>query len=630
MGSYRWFRCRTWVVALVLAGVAVPALGQTDEADELAEYIKANYTKYEHYIPMRDGARLFTSVYVPKDASREYAIMFLRTPYSVSPYGVDQYRSTLGPSEHFAREGFIFAYQDVRGRYLSDGEFQQMSPHNPTKSSGDVDESTDTYDSIEWMVKNLPNNNGKVGMWGISYPGFYVAAGMIDAHRALKAASPQAPVADFYRGDDWYHNGAFMLAHCFRFFSRFGEREEQEPPPPRLSFDYKTQSAYEFFMDAGPLWRINELYLKGENPYWNEVIEHTTFDDFWRNRDIIPHLRRTPPAVMTVGGWFDAEDPLGPLNVYHAVEAKSRRTSNHLVMGPWFHGGWARSDGEGLGDVRFNAKTSEYYREHIEFPFFKYYLYDEGDGDFPDTWAFETGTNQWRTFDQWPPKAATATRLYFRKDGGLSFEAPDDLAGQDTYVSDPNRPVGFIGYTALGVPRPYMVGDQRFASRRPDVLVYETEVLEEDVAIAGPVTAKLHVTTTGTDCDFIVKLIDVYPHDFPDLEPNPADVRMGGYQQLVRGEPIRAKFRNSLEEPEPMNPGELTYIEYSMPDVSHVFRRGHKIMVHVQSTWFPLVDRNPQTFVDIPRAKPSDFQKAVQTVVRSRDARSGIEVLVLE
>ncbi|MEK7794540.1 MAG: CocE/NonD family hydrolase, partial [Candidatus Hydrogenedentota bacterium] len=413
-----------YFIALFLGFFALSAQAQQPApADDLADYIKGHYTKYEYSISVRDGAKLFTSVYAPKDQSRKHAIMFVRTPYSVAPYGVDKFRTTLGPSEPFAREGFIFAYQDVRGRYMSDGTFQQTNPHVPNKGKLDVDESTDTYDTIDWLVKDLPNNNGKVGMWGISYPGFYVAAGMIDAHPALQVASPQAPVADFYRGDDLYHNGAFFLAASFGFFSAFREREEQEPPQPSLKFDYKTQDAYDFFLDMGSLSRANDLYFHGEHPYWNELIEHTTYDSFWRQRDIAQHLHGTPPAVLTVGGWFDAEDPMGPLNVYHSVEQKDRRTSNHLVMGPWFHGGWARGDGEGLGDVRFNSKTSVYYRENIEFPFFNYHLYGEGDGKFPDTWVFETGTNQWRTYDTWPPKTAKPKRLYFHADGKLSFDA---------------------------------------------------------------------------------------------------------------------------------------------------------------------------------------------------------------
>ncbi|MBT3342601.1 MAG: CocE/NonD family hydrolase [Gemmatimonadetes bacterium] len=627
-----------------------------EEADELAEYIRANYTKYEHQIPMRDGVRLFTAVYVPKADTTDYGMMLIRTPYSVSPYGVDNYPRRLGPSEIFAREGFIFVEQDVRGRYLSEGAFIEMTPHQADKSSSAVvDESSDTYDTIDWLVKHVPDNNGKVGMYGVSYPGFYVAAGMIDAHPALVAASPQAPIADLFQGDDSYHNGAFMLAANFGFFTFFEKHEEPQRPRDRVDFDFKTTDGYQFYLDMGPLVRADELYFHGGNPYFTESLDHATYDDHWQARSIDHFIDDVPPAVMTVGGWFDAEDLAGPFKVFRAVERNGNK-ANHLVMGPWSHGGWHWGDGNELGDVRFHVKTSEYFRDEVEFPFFNHHLHGEGDSELPKALVFQTGTNQWRRYDQWPPKSVRQRALYFGAAGSLSYEplgatseaSPERTssitgmaqAGQasgslpldpgiDTWVSDPARPVPFTEQITTWVPRSYMVADQRFASKRTDVMVYQTEPLEEDLAIAGPITPKLWVTTTGTDADFVVKLIDVYPNDYPDIEPNPARVRMGGYQQLVRGEPIRAKFRNDLTTPEPMVPGELTLLEFEMPDVCHVFRRGHRVMVQVQSSWFPLVDRNPQTFVDIPRAAAADFVAATHTIHRTAQAPSAILLPVL-
>lgn len=622
------------VVFLVLATTMLVAAQENDKdekAEKLATYIKASYTKYEHEIPMRDGKRLFTALYVPKDDSRPYPIMLFRTPYNVRPYGVDQYRRTLGPSENFAREGFIFAYQDVRGRFMSEGEFIEMTPHRPDKKgSADIDESSDTYDTIEWLVKNVPNNNKKVGMWGISYPGFYTAAGMIDAHPALAAASPQAPVSDLFRGDDCYHNGAFFLAANFGFFTFFEKHEEPTRPKPRVPFDYETKDGYEFFLEMGSLSQADAKFFHHENPYWTDLIVHTVYDDFWKERNITVHIDNVPPAVMTVGGWYDAEDLVGPLNIFHAIEENDPATSNHLVMGPWSHGGWAWGDGDRLGHVRFNSKTSEFYREKIEFPFFDHHLNGNGEADLPKAWVFETGTNRWRRFASWPPRGTEIRKLYFRAGGGLSFNPPTEESAADEYVSDPARPVPFVDDIVHGMPQAYMVNDQRFASKRTDVLVYQTEPLTEDVTVLGPISPELWMSTSGTDSDFVVKLIDVYPHDYPDNDPNPAGVRMGGYQQLVRGEPFRAKFRNSLEKPDPMVPGQLTRIAFTMPDIAHVFRRGHRIMVQVQSSWFPLVDRNPQTFVDIPSASAGDFRKATQRVARSKDRSSSIGLPVMD
>ena len=620
----RWPVCTALLVAcLLLPGRAV-AQG--------LEKVKADYTKYEYRIPMRDGKRLFTAVYVPKDDSRTYPILLTRTPYSVRPYGEDQYKDSLGPSPLFTKAGYIFAYQDVRGRWMSEGEYVNMRPHNPDKKANDIDESTDTYDTIEWLVKHVANNNGKVGMWGISYPGFYTAAGMIDAHPALKAVSPQAPVTDWFVGDDWHHNGALFLPHMFNFMARF-DRPRPEPTKKfTATFDHDTPDGYDFFLKLGPLTEAGKKYFKGEAAFFDEVVHHSTYDDWWQARNLRQHLKDVKPDVLTVGGWYDAENLFGALEVYKKVKQQSPKTNNMLVMGPWVHGGWSRGDGDKLGDVAFNAKTGEYFREHIELPFFERRLKDKGSTVVhPEAWVFETGTNVWRKHDSWPPKNAKSKSLYFQLDGKLTDRLPlqtdvGELA--DEYVSDPAKPVPFIDKIGIGMLQEYMTADQRFAARRPDVLVYETDVLENDMTIAGPIRADLFVSTTGTDSDWVVKVIDVYPSDYPDPNPNPTGVKMGNYQQLVRGDVMRGKFRNSFEKPEAFTPGKPTPVKFALQDVYHTFRSGHRIMIQVQSTWFPLVDRNPQTFTDIYSAKDSDYHKATQRVYRTRELPSHVTVLV--
>ena len=608
------------------------ARAERKHAKELADFVKANYTKYEYNIAMRDGKRLFTSVYVPKDFSEKWPIMLTRTPYSVAPYGVDNYKSNLGPSEKFTRERFIFVYQDVRGRYLSEGTFVDVRPHIANKrGTQDVDEASDTYDTIDWLVKNVPNNNGRAGISGISYPGFYAAAGCVDAHPALKACSPQAPVTDWFVGDDFHHNGTLYLPHAFNFFNAFG-RPRPDPVRPDDVVRQLTPNrvdAYRFFLEAGPLANINEKYFKNDVPFWNDMMKHPNYDEFWQSRDIRRHFKNMKPAVMTVGGWFDAEDLFGALNVYKAIEKQNPGANNMLVMGPWFHGGWSRGDGDHLGAVNFDSKTSEYFRENIEFPFFNYYLKDKGDGKLPEAYVFETGTNVWRKQDAWPPKDAVSKTLYFQPGGKLAFDRAPAEGGFDEYISDPNKPVPYIAGFKPGMTREHMVEDQRFASSRPDVLTYQTEPLESEVTLAGPLTASLFVSTTGTDSDWVVKLVDVYPDDYPNPEPNPTDVTMGGYQQLVRGEAFRGRFRKSFEKPEPFAPGKMDKVEYVLPDVYHTFRRGHRIMVQVQSSWFPLADRNPQAFVDIANAKTADFVKATQRVYRMQGGASAVRVEVL-
>ena len=595
------------------------------------EYIRAHYTKYEYEIPMRDGKKLFTAVYTPKDASQSYPMLMMRTPYSVAPYGVDNYPARLGPSDLFLKAGYIFVSQDVRGRNMSEGEFSNMTPHKATKRPQDTDESSDTYDTIDWLVKNVPNNNGKVGQWGISYPGFYTAAGMIDAHPALKAASPQAPITDWFVGDDFHHNGVLYLPHAFRFFNGFGRpRPEPTRPSPQQALRATPipEDGYRYYLEMGPLANANEKYFKNDVGFWNDMMKHPDYDEFWQSRNLRPHLKNIKPAVMTVGGWFDAEDLYGALKVYKDVEKTSPGAQNMLVMGPWFHGGWSRGDGDHLGFVNFNSKTSPFYQEFIELPFFEYWLKGKGDGKLPEAYVFETGTNVWRREEAWPPKGVQTKTLYFGKNGKLAFDAPPSEGGFEEYISDPNKPVPYINSQAAGMTREHMVEDQRFASTRTDVLTFQTDVLKSDVTIAGPLVSKLFVSTTGTDSDFVVKLIDVYADDFPDPDPNPVGVHMAGFQQLLRGEAFRGKYRNSFAKPEPFTPGKMEKIEYEMPDVYHTFRKGHRMMVQVQSSWFPLVDRNPQKFLNIYDAKAADFMKATERVFFGGTSASGVQVMV--
>ena len=621
-----------WVcLHLCVAGGGGDARAQQQTFD-----VKANYTKSEHRIAMRDGTRLFTIVYAPRDTSGKYPIMLNRTPYSVSPYGENQYRGSLGPSQLFAEDGFIFVYQDVRGRYMSEGQFVDMRPIN-TKKGGpnDTDESTDTYDTIDWLVKNIPNNNGRVGTWGISYPGFYVSEGLVGSHPNLVAASPQAPIADWFLGDDFHHNGAFFLPHAFNFYASFGRPRPQPTTesPPR--FEHGTPDGYKFFRELGSIANADRRYFKGDVAFWNEVMQHPNYDEWWQARSTLQYLKNIgpSPAVMTVGGWFDAENLFGALNTYKTIERSNARARNVLVMGPWFHGGWARSAGDLLGDIRFGSNTSEFYRSEIELPFFNCALKNICRENQPEAWVFETGSNRWRKYDSWPPRSARERALYLQPDGGLSFSAPaaNASAGEfDEYVSDPDQPVPYINGINIGMTREYMVDDQRFASRRPDVLTYQTAPLMEDITVAGPVPVSIFVSTSGTDSDYIVKVIDVYPDNAPDNEPNPANVRMGGYQMLVRGEPFRARFRNSFTRPEAMQPNRVTRIDFTMPDINHTFLKGHSIMVQIQSSWFPLVDRNPQKFVNIYEATESDFQRATQRVYRSPKWNSAVKLFVIK
>ncbi|MBI3468214.1 MAG: CocE/NonD family hydrolase [Planctomycetes bacterium] len=611
------------LVAVVVICLAGRGISHAQDASNRESYIRLHYTKQEHHVPMRDGVKLFTSVYLPQDTTQTYPILLKRTPYSVAPYGADKYAASLGPSELFPKAGYIFVNQDVRGRFLSEGEFVQVTPHRPKKQTpADVDESSDTYDTIEWLLKNIPGHNGRVGLYGISYPGFYAEAGMIDAHPALKAVSPQAPVADWYF-DDFLHNGAFFLAHAYRWLSGNGTARPKPTAEPRPTVAYPTPDGYKLFLETGTMENVNRVYLKDTLPFWNEMMAHPNRDAFWQKRSIIPHLKNVAPAVMVVAGWYDAEDLYGSFKSYQAIEAHNPSVNNVLVVGPWHHGGWASTDGERLGAISFGSKTGSFYRAEIELPFFERHLKDQKSPGLAEATVFETGANVWRTFDAWPPRCLEARQLFLREGGRLDSAAPTASEAFDEYVSDPAKPVPFSEKITPQMTIEYMVDDQRFAARRPDVLVYQTDVLAEDMLVAGPLDVDLWASTTGTDADFVVKLIDVFP-DSPDPAAQP------GYEMMVRSEVFRGRFRNSFEQPQPFVPGEPARIRLELLDVLHRFRQGHQLMIQIQSTWFPLVDRNPQKFVpNIYFAKPEDFQKATHRVYRSAEYPTSLRFGVL-
>ena len=595
--------------------------------------IRDQFEKQEFQIPMRDGAKLFTAVYVPRDAGpdNKYPILMLRTCYSVRPYGEDQYRRSLGPSRELRDDGYIFVYQDVRGTYMSEGRFINMTPHQAAKKNAKVvDESTDTHDTIAWLIKNVSHHNGRVGMWGISYPGFYAAAGMIDHHPALKAVSPQAPIADWWY-DDFHHHGAFFLPHAFNFLVRFGQ---PRPTPTAMSapgFEHGTPDGYQFFMNLGAAGNANQRYMRDRVEFWNHLVAHPNYDEFWTSRNLLPHLKNVAPAVLVVGGWYDAEDLYGPLQIYRQIEQQNPGIQNSLVMGPWPHGGWARSDGDHLGNVAFDAKTAPFYRKWIEAKFFHAHLKGNGQPGLPEAYVFETGKNRWRQFDHWPPKDAERTELFLHAEERLQWEPPEESEDAfDEVISDPRRPVPFTDDVALGMTRAYMTDDQRFAARRPDVLVYQTDVLEEDITICGPLSARLQVSTSQTDADWIVKLIDVFPDDAPDHQFVEPGQHMGGYQMMVRSEVLRGRFRDDPSSPKPFQPNRPTAVNVPLQDLLHTFQAGHRIMIQVQSTWFPLVDRNPQKYVDnIFLAEEQDFAKATHRVYRASPHVSSIELQIL-
>ena len=594
-------------------------------------YMREHYEMFEYQLVMRDGIRLFTVVYMPKDKAKTHAILLNRTCYNASRYA--EYKTYGHPSKYLVQDGYILAFQDVRGRYMSEGAFNNMTPNfpgNDPKNKKNIDESSDTWDSIDWMVKNLKGNNGRVGMFGISYPGFYTAAALPDAHPALKASSPQAPISDFFF-DDFHHMGAYLESYSAAF-PVFGYQKKEQTKENWFDeqiarfYDNPTKDAYDFYLKLGPLKNLTEKY-HSDNFFWNQIIDHPNYDTFWQKRNLLPHLNNIRPAVMTVGGWFDAEDLYGPLNIYKTIEKTTPAAKNTIVMGPWGHGDWAKETGKSTHNhIYFGDSIATFYQREIERNFFALYLKDEGKPELPEAYMFDTGKKQWKKFAQWPPLDISPIQLYFGDSGRLSVNKPLNEKSVFEYISDPAKPVPYTSQTEglTFTPRRFMSDDQRAASKRPDVLTFETDTLTDDITVAGEILAKLKVAITGTDADFIVKLIDVYPPDYPDYEGNPTNIVMGGYQQLVRSEVFRGRFRNSFEFPTPFAPNEVTDVNVPLQDVLHTFQKGHKIMIQVHSTWFPYIDRNPQKFVDnIYKADKKDFIKSTIKVYGSSSIEAG-------
>ncbi|MBL8271919.1 CocE/NonD family hydrolase [Steroidobacter sp.] len=605
----------------VLALLLLVGTAQAEEFD-----VKAHYQKHEYQIAMRDGVKLFTIVYTPRDTSQRYPFLFKRTPYSVAPYGADRYHAAkdMAPADAFLRDGYILVLQDVRGRYKSEGQWENYRLQRQGKQG--IDESTDIYDTIEWLLRKVPGHNGRVGQWGISHDGWMTVMGVIQPHPALKAASPQATTADAFFGDDFHHNGAFIQeildwVHYMGASSKArGEHAETKTPDPA----YGTPWNYEFFLNAGPIDGINAKYFGGVlEKQWDETIQHPDYDEYWQQRNALDPLVNIKVPVLNVLGWFDTFDPYGSMATYKAIEQKNQRNKNTVVAGPWRHGGWRAEDGSSLGPVKFGSATSEYYQNEVVFPFFQRYLKDRGDWAEPEAVMFETGNNAWHRFEQWPPKAAVAQNLYLQQGGGLSLTKPaqTDAAACDEYVSDPAKPVPYTSEISNTVSNTWRIEDQRPMSIRPDVLAYRSEPLAQDVTIAGPIGVELFASTTGTDSDWVVKLIDIHPNDAQELP---------GYQLPVGMEIMRGRYRNSFSKPEPMKPGEVTPIRFDILDKFHTFKKGHRIGVQVQSSFFPYIDRNPQQFVNIYRAKPEDYVKATQRVCRSASFASHLVLPVLK
>lgn len=579
-----FFRCLVAVSTLLFLGSSVTAQDN--------DYVKTHYIKKDVRIPMRDGVKLYTVIYIPKDSAENYPILMERTPYSAGPYGEDKYARRIGPNTTLMKEKYIFVYQDVRGRYMSEGNFREMTPNDPTHKM--PDESSDAFDTIEWLLANLTHHNGKVGLYGISYPGFYATASLPDAHPAIKAVSPQAPVTDEFMGDDANHKGAFFLMDNFGFMSYF------DAPRTGPVEDYSSsiiteryKDAYAFFLQLGPLKNtLKPEYYGKTNGIFKEYLAHDTYDEYWKARNIRTHLKNIKPATLIVGGLFDPEDLFGALETYKAIEQQNPVNKNTIVMGPWTHGAWARGNWEKYAGQNFGMNTSKYFQDSLETPFFNYYLKDKGNFTMPEAIMFETGSNQWRKYDVWPAKNAQPTTFYLQPDHKLSQKKKGK--GFSEYISDPANPVPYTAATMSGRNNEYMAEDQRFASKRNDVLWFQTETLKAPLTVAGKVTADLQVSITGSDADFIVKLIDVLPD---------------GTQRLVRAEVMRGKFRNSFEQPEAFVPGKISRVRFELPDASHQFLPGHRLMVQVQSSWFPLVDRNPQKFMRIAEAEEKDYQK---------------------
>jgi putative CocE/NonD family hydrolase len=611
-------------------------------------YVVDNYTKQEVTIAMRDGTKLHTTIYSPKDTSKKYPILMQRTPYSSAPYGDEKMKTKIGPNIHLMKEGNIVVYQDVRGRWMSEGVYDNMRAYIPNKTAKEADEVSDTYDTIDWLVNNVKNNNGNVGTWGISYPGHYATVSAIEAHPALKAASPQACIGDFFF-DDFHHNGAFLLSY-FRAISLFGTYKDTPTDSAWYSFPkMESKDQYQFFLDKGPLKNLNEYFQyekldakTAENKdriddyFWKEIVEHPNYDSVWKSKGIIQHLDKVPSSVATmiVGGWFDAEDLYGPLETYKAIEKNGKDNYNTLVFGPWDHGKWARAGVENyVGNYYFGDSISLKFQLEIETKFFNHFLKGKGDKNsgLPEAYVFDSGKKEWKSYDAWPPENVVKENWFLSEDNHLSILPPvhSKYIKPINFISDLKHPVPYSeDIKTVFTPRKYMTDDQRFAARRPDVLVFETDILSEDYTLAGDILAKLKVATTGSSADWIVKVIDVHPDNVEETNDKLQDhLKMSNYHLMVRSEVLRGRFRNSFEHPEPFIPNKKTAVNIKLQDVFHTFKKGHKMQIQVQSTWFPLIDLNPQTYVDnIYKADEKDFKNQTHTVFTD----SSIEFSVLK
>jgi putative CocE/NonD family hydrolase len=629
-------RRSTCTFATISSLIAAFFLGNVSsgQSDERAEFIRANYTKDELRIRMRDGVELFTAIYTPNDLdpAKKYPVMLFRTPYSVGPYGLNTYPGRLGPCADFERNKYIFVMQDVRGRYMSQGEFVNMRPHIRNKNRNDqIDESSDTYDTIDWVIKNVPRHNGRVGQWGISYPGFYTSAGAIDSHPALVAVSPQAPIADWFF-DDFHRNGAFVLPMAFNFFASFGKARPQPTTESPPSVEIPTRDGYQFFLDLGPLKQVDQKYFKNDIGFWNDLEAHPNYDSFWQARNILPHLKGIQASVLTVGGWYDTEDLYGPLATYATIEKQNPGIRNSLVMGPWYHGQWAGDEGKRLGQAEFGFATSTWYQQQVLLPFFESHLRGTGAPLPPEATVFDTGSDRWRQFDSWPPANVRSTPYFLAANSKLTTAKEAIGEGSDSFPSDPRKPVPYTTEITSDWARNYVTEDQRFASWRPDVLVYRSDVISEPVTVAGSIPVELWVTSTQTDADWIVKIIDEFPGTpvAGRRRGETADNSLSGRQELVRAGVLRGRFRESFENPVAMTPQQPTRIRLELNDVFHTFQRGHRIMIHVQSTWFPFIDRNPQKFVpNIFEADEGDFQAAIHSVLRNPSQPSMLRLPIL-
>jgi hypothetical protein len=590
--------------------------------------ILTRFRKEEADIPMRDGVKLHTVIYIPRAPKEPFPFLLERTPYCAGPYGPGVAPTQLGPSELFDGQEDAFVHQDVRGRFLSEGTFEDCRPVKADKGPLDTDEGTDTFDTLTWLLQHIPGNNGRAGQWGISYPGHFTVQGMRCGHPALVAVSPQAPMMDLWVGDDAYHNGAFQLTANFSFYlffhTRSGGPAAEAPPPDQPG----TRDGYRYFLEGGSVGPLGRRMFQAREPLWDQTLAHPADDAFWQARDLRPQVKDIRPAVLTVGGWFDGEDLFGALACHRALRAQSPATEAHLVMGPWSHGQWAAEDASNLGHACWGQNTTRPFKE-LEFAFFQSHLKGTPAPALPEATVFETGSNRWRTFDAWPPREARAATLYLQPGGRLGFTCPGSAKGADAYRSDPAHPVPYVQSITFNYDRTYMADDQRFASTRPDVLVYRTDPLTEDLTLVGPVKPVLEVSTTGTDSDWVVKLIDVNPQDMTSPQAGGKDFVPGGAEMLVRADIFRGKYRKGFQHPVPFKPGVPDEVAWTLPDICHTFRKGHRIMVQVQSSWFPLADRNPQTFCDIFWARPADFRPATQRVYHEKERPSRLEVLTL-